>query len=191
MDLFFSIVFESLSCIFYGMIITAFIMTTLFFLLKNLSSGVYRSVAFYITGIILTFLLTMNTTILIGAIRIKNETEAMRLWLKQQLYGAEGFADLRTSQQIGTDLTEQFPLLKCFFNLFDMSGNTMNDLPQIFYETINSEVNHIILNKSLWSLAFIVAAILVALYFTKETTGSETRSRKRPNRSNHRSLDDF
>lgn len=191
MELFLSLLMESMSCIFYGIIITAFIMVTLFFLLKNLSSGVYRSIPFYITGTVLALLLTINTTVIIGAVKIKGQTESMRIWLTQQLDGMEGIADVHSSQQIGTELNEQFPLLDCFFNLYDMSGNSISSLPQAFYETINREANQIILRKSIWSVGFIIAAILTALYFTKENVNTNSRTKRTHNRSRYKSLDDF
>lgn len=191
MGLFFSLFFESLSCFFYGAVCTAFIMATLFFLLKNLSNGVYRSISFYITGVILAILLTVNMTIIIGAVSVKNQTESMRLWLTQQMDGVEGFADLQSSQLVGEELNENFPLLECFFNLYDMSGNTMEDLPQAFYETINSEANKIILNKSLWSVGFIIAAVLVALYFTKEDVSKGNRRVRKATTSRYKNIDDF
>lgn len=191
MELFLSLLIESMSCIFYGIIITAFIMVTLFFLLKNLSSGVYRSIPFYITGTVLALLLTINTTVIIGAVKIKGQTESMRIWLTQQLDGMEGIADVHSSQRIGTELNEQFPLLDCFFNLYDMSGNPTSSLPQVFYETINREANQIILRKSIWSVGFIIAAILTVLYFTEENVNTNSRTKRTHNRSRYKSLDDF
>lgn len=166
-------------------------MATLFFLLKNLSNGVYRSISFYITGFILAILLTVNMTVIVGAVSVKQQTEAMRLWLMQQLDGQEGIADLQNSQMIGEALNEQFPLLGCFFNLFDMSGNSLNNLPEVFYETINSETNQIILSKSLWSAGFIVAAVLVALYFTKEDVGGGRKKKRRSTAARYNNIDDF
>lgn len=190
MGVFFSLLFESFSCIFYGVVLTAFIMATLFFLLKGLSNGVYRSVSFYITGVILAILLSINTTVIIGAFSVKNQTESMYLWLKQQLNGMEGFADIENSQLIGEKLNDNFPMLGCFFNLFDMSGYAISELPDVFCEMINSELNSIIINKILWSVGFIVAAMLVALYFAKDKKVDVKRKSGirpiSPHRRNHR-----
>ena len=188
MGLFFSLF---LSSIFYGIVLTAFIMATLFFLLKNLSNGVYRSVAFYITGVVLAILLTVNFTVIIGAFSVKGQTDAMHLWMTQQLNGIDGYADIENSQAIGERLNDQFPMLGCFFDLYNMSGHTMNQLPDVFYETINSELNSIILSKILWSVGFIIAAVLVALYFTKEDVTTKRKYSGRKKSTNRRNLDDF
>lgn len=181
MGVFFSLLSESFSCFFYGAVLTAFIMATLFFLLKSLCNGVYRSVSFYITGVILAILLAVNTTVIMGAFSVKNQTEPMHLWLKQQLNGMDGFADIENSQMIGEMLNGRFPMLGCFFNLFDVSGYAISELPDVFFEMINSELNTIIINKILWCVGFIVAAVLVALYFAKDKKSDVRRkSGRRP-----------
>lgn len=167
MGIFFSILSEGITCLFYGTIITAFIMATLYFILSSLSKGTVRSIPFFITGPILALLLMVNMTLLVGAFTVKSETESMRLWMTQRLDGIHGTADLQSSQQVGDMLNEQFPLSGCFLNLFDMSGHPIEELPQVFYEVINKEMNSMIWSRLLWSFGFIVAAMLVALYFDK------------------------
>ncbi|MCF2594417.1 hypothetical protein I6E11_11595 [Bacteroides caecigallinarum] len=195
MAVFFSIMSEGVLCLFYGMIITAFIMATLYFILSSLSNGAVRSVAFFVTGPVLALLLVVNMTLLVGAITVKGETESMRLWLMQRLDGVHGIADIQCSQQVGDMLNEHFPLSGCFLNLFDMSGHRMEELPQVFYEVINDEMNKMIWSSSLWSLAFIVAAMLVALYFDKGENnpgkGKNKRQVKRVQTNSRRNFDDF
>lgn len=191
MAIFFSILYKGITCLFYGFIITGFIMATLYFLLSTLSRGAVRSIPFFLTGPILALLLVVNMTVLTGAFTVKSETESMRLWLTQQLDGAEGIANLQISQEVGEMLNRQFPLSECFLNLFDMSGHTVSELPQVFYEVINSEMNRTVWNKILWSLGFIIAAVLVALYFDR---GMGNGNKKRPNKQRtitHRNFDDF
>lgn len=191
MGLFLSLLLESISSAFYGIVLTAFVMATLFFLLKNLSNGVYRSVPFYITGVVLAILLTVNFTIIIGAFSVKGQTDAMHLWMTQLLNGIDGYANIENSQIIGEKLSDEFPMLGCFFDLYNMSGNTMSELPDAFYETINSELNGIILSRILWSAGFIIAAVLVALYFTKENVATNRRTGGRHRNSIRRNIDDF
>lgn len=142
-------------------------MAALYFVLKNLSRGAVRSVPFFVTGPILALLLCANMTVLVGAIRLKGETDSMQLWLMQKLDGMHGVANLQSSQQVGDMVNEEFPLLGCFFNLFDMSGHPISDLPEVFSEMVNSELNGIIWGRLLWSLGIIVAATLIALFFDK------------------------
>lgn len=193
MGIFFSILSEGFTSLFYGIVITAFIMATLYFILSSLSKGTVRSIPFFVTGPILAFLLIVNMTLLVGAFTVKSETESMRLWLTQRLDGIDGTADLQSSQQVGDMLNEQFPLSGCFLNLFDMSGHPIEELPQVFYEVINDEMNSIIWSRLLWSFGFIVAAMLVALYFDKgEGNRNNGKRRTKGVRTNPRkNFDDF
>ena len=191
MNTFFCLLSEGFSCFFYGLLITAFIMATLYFLLKTMSRGTVRSIPFFITGSFLAILLIINMTVIVGAFTLKAETESIRLWLAQQLDGVYGTADVQSSQQIGDLLNEEFPLSECFLNLFDFSGHPIDELPQVFYEVINEEMTSVIWNKLLWSLGFIVAAVLIALYFDKgEGNGLEKKS-KRPQTVSRKNYDNF
>lgn len=195
MGIFFSILSEGITCLFYGIIITAFIMATLYFILSTLSKGAVRSIPFFITGPILALLLMINMTLLVGAFTVKDETESMRIWLTQRLDGVHGTADLQSSQQVGDILNEQFPLSGCFLNLFDMSGHPIEELPQVFYEVINEEMNSMIWSRLLWSLGFIIAAMLVALYFDKGegncNSGKNKRVTKGFRTNSRKNFDDF
>lgn len=195
MGIFFSILSEGITCLFYGIVITAFIMATLYFILSTLSKGTVRSIPFFVTGPILALLLMVNMTLSVGAFTVKSETESMRLWLTQRLDGIHGTADLQSSQQVGDMLNEQFPLSECFLNLFDMSGHPIEELPQVFYEVINEEMNSMIWNRLLWSLGFIVAAMLIALYFDKgegnRSNGKSKRGTKGVRTNPRKNFDDF
>ena len=195
MGIFFSILNEGITCLFYGIVITAFIMATLYFILSTLSKGTVRSIPFFITGPILALLLMVNMTLLVGAFTVKSETESMRLWLTQRLDGIHGTADLQSSQQVGDMLNEQFPLSGCFLNLFDMSGHPIEELPQVFYEVINEEMNSMIWSRLFWSLGFIIAAMLVALYFDKgegnRNNGKSKRGTKGVRTNPRKNFDDF
>ena len=156
-----------------------------------MSRGTVRSIPFFITGPFLAILLIINMTVIVGAFTLKAETESIRLWLAQQLDGVYGTADVQSSQQIGDLLNEEFPLSECFLNLFDFSGHPIDELPQVFYEVINEEMTSVIWNKLLWSLGFIVAAVLIALYFDKgEGNGLEKKS-KRPQTVSRKNYDNF
>lgn len=178
MDIFISLLSGGISSLLYGLICTGFIMTTIYFLLKNLSKGSIHSIPFFIAGIVLFVALTVNLTTIIGAFMLKGQTTAMQIWLTQQLNGMEQVAGIQDSQYIGEELIENFPLLGCFFNLFDLSGHSYSELPQAFYDLLNDELNGIIWSKTFWSLGFIIAAVLVALYFEKGNPAQKRRNKR-------------
>ena len=156
-----------------------------------MSEGAVRSVAFYITGPVLGILLLANMTILSGAFTVKSETESMRLWLSQQLDGIYGIADMQSSQQVGDLLNKEFPLSGCFLNLFDFSGHTMDELPQVFYEVMNEEMTDVIWSRLLWSVGIIAAAVLIALYFDKGSSTKKKAKTRRTSAAARKNFDDF
>lgn len=201
MDIFLSLIFESLSCIVYGIIITAFIMVTLYFVLKMLSEGIVRSIPFLVTGPILAILLLVNTTVMVGAFKVKSLAKTMNIWLTQQLNGYSGIVDVEASQEIGEMLEGKFPILSAYLNIWKFSGTSISDLPNAMTGTITDAMNSQICSNILWSLGGIVVATLVALYFDKGQNINrrnsrgirgevQGRSRKRPtcrieNRARH------
>ena len=191
MNTFFYLISEGFSCLIYGLLITVFIMATLYFVLKTMSEEAVRSVAFYITGPILGILLLANMTILSGAFMVKSETESMRLWLSQQLDGVYGIVDMQSSQQVGDLLNKEFPLSGCFLNLFDFSGHTMDELPQVFYEVMNEEMNDVIWSRLLWSVGIMAAAVLIALYFDKGSSTKKKAKTRRTSAAARKNFDDF
>lgn len=167
MTTFFSLFSGAVSCVFYGFLITAFIIATLYFLLSTASKGIVRSIAFWLSMAALSILLLVNMSVMVGAFRVKSATSAMEVWLNQQLHNASGYADIESSQQIGDSLDENFPILEHYLNLFDFSGIPFKELPTVMADSIRSEMNSQIWSNVLWSLGFIIAAVLISLYFDK------------------------
>lgn len=167
MSIFFSLFSTGISSLFYGLILTAFIMSILYIALKLASKGIVKSLGFYITGPVLFIILWINSTIFCGAWQIKGMVDSMELWLNQQLYGLNGIVDLRESQEIGEELVNNFPILGSFFGLFDFSGNTYENLPSAMADTIRGELNSYMWSSTFWILGAMACAVIVALIFDK------------------------
>ena len=167
MGIFFSLFSEAFNCIGYGLLISAFIVATLYFLLSTASKGIVRSIPFWISMVVLFFAASINRSVMVGAIKVNSATTAMEMWLNQYLYNLEGIADIKSSQEIGDLLNEQFPILASYVNLFDFSGYSLRDLPMAIAEAVREEMQGQIWSNILWTLAFIVAAVIISLYFDR------------------------
>lgn len=157
----------SFSSLFYGVIATAATMTILFFLLKSLSNGITRSIAFYVTGVVLALLLVSNFSLLIGAAQAKSYTKAMEITLSQLIENCSGVVSTNESQQIFDILVDKYPLLGNYLQVADFGGNDISDLPQLMSTTIRKELNSFIWSRVWWSLGFIVLACVIAMLFDK------------------------
>lgn len=167
MATFFSLLSTGVSCVFYGIIATAAIMAILYFVLKSLSQGIVKSIPFYITGVILAFLLTCNLSIVIGAFQVKETTEAMEVSLRQLSETVSGVVNANESQEIFDFLVDQYPLLGNYLQLADFSGNNVTDLVFAMPQEVRSEMNDVIWSNLLWALVYIVIACLVVMIFDK------------------------
>ena len=167
MATFFSLLSTGISCIFYGIITTAAIMAILYFILKSLSQGIVKSIPFYITGVILAFLLICNFSIAIGAWQVKESTESMELSLRQFAEQASGVVNASESQAIFDMLVDDYPMLGNYLQLADFSGNHVADLIFAMPQEIRSEMNDVIWSNLLWTLGYIVVACIIAMVFDK------------------------
>ena len=188
MGIFFSLFSGALSCIFYGFVITAFVIATLYFLLSMASNGIVRSPAFFISFFILAILLWVNMSVMVGAFQVKSATNAMELRLNQIVEGYYGYVDIQESQEIGDMLDEEFPILNHYLNLFNWSGNSYEDLPELVASGINRQMNQQIWSNILWSLGFIVAAVLISLYFDRGETQVPYRRGRPAYATNNRTI---
>lgn len=167
MSIFFNLFSTGFSSLLYGLLITAFLMCVLFFILKMVSKGIVRSLAFYITGPFLFVILWINTTVFCGAWQIKNIVRSMELWLTQQLDGLNGTVDLKQSQEIGEELVDKFPVLGSFFGFFDFSGYSYAQLPSAMAGAINSELNSYMWSSFFWILGALFCASIIVMIFDK------------------------
>ena len=191
MGIFFSLFSEAFNCVGYGLLIAAFIVATLYFLLSMASKGIVRSIPFWISLVILFFAAWINMSVMVGAIKVNSATTAMEMWLNQHLYNLEGIADIKSSQEIGDLLNNEFPILGSYVNLFDFTGHSLRDLPMAIAEAIRDEMGDQIWSNILWTIAFIAAAVIISLYFDRgdvQYAGSGRRgvppSRVRNNHNN-------
>ena len=167
MATFFSLLGTGISCIFYGIIATAVIMSILYFILKSLSKGIVKSIPFYITGVILAFLLICNFSIAIGAYQVKDSTDAMGLSLKQLTENAYGFVNANESQAVFDILIDEYPMLGNYLQIADFSGNHVSDLAMAIPQVVRKEMNDVIWSNILWALGYIVMACVVVMIFDK------------------------
>ena len=119
-------------------------------------------------------------SVMVGAIKVNSATTAMEMWLNQYLYNVEGIADIKSSQEIGDLLNEEFPILGSYVNLFDFSGYSLRDVPTAMAEAVRDEMGDQIWSNILWTLAFIAAAVIISLYFDRGDTEYAGRRRGIP-----------
>ncbi|MBE6281985.1 MAG: hypothetical protein E7095_08025 [Bacteroides sp.] len=182
MATFFSLLETGVSCVFYGIIVTAVIMSILYFILKSLSKGIVKSIPFYITGVILAILLVCKFSVVIGAFWVKDSTSSMELSLKQLTENAYGVVNVNESQAIFDMLIDDYPMLGNYLQLADFSGNHVADLALAMPKVVREEMNSVIWTNLLWILIYIVVACVVVMIFDKGMYSQKTeyKNSRRP-----------
>lgn len=97
---FFTLLKTAFSSLFYGILLTMLIMIVLYFLLRIIDKRITGTVTYYITGIVLSVLLMIQSTLLIGAIKAKSTAEIAEVFLVQKLGDYSEIADAYSSQYI-------------------------------------------------------------------------------------------
>lgn len=172
--IFFSLFSTAISSVFYGIIVTVTAMALLYFALRFVSEGIVRTPVFFVTGAVLAVLLSIQSSLLIGALEAKNAADAAELYLNQMLEGSQGVISAKESQQVMDALTEKFPLIGVYANIADFSGNDWAELPRVIHDTLTSYLNSFIWHRVWWSLAIIALACLVVMLFDKRALSSST-----------------
>ena len=97
--MFFSLISTAFSSVIYGTLLAAAIMLLLYFILRAVNEGIVTTPLFYVTGIVLAVLLTVQMTLLTGAVQAKDTAETAQLYINQLQDGLPYTADI-------TDVTD-------------------------------------------------------------------------------------
>lgn len=180
----------ALTSIIYSIIVTATIMAMLYFILKSISRNMVHTPVFYITGIIVSMLLIVQFSLMIGAIQAKEATDSAKIFLTQMLENASGRVTAQESQKVMDALTESYPIIGVYLNLADFSGHDASELADSMCETMNSYLSSYIWYRVLWSLCIIMVGCLVVMMYDKRnpTTGKPKHKATLASRKNY---DDF
>jgi hypothetical protein len=165
----------AISSVVYGIVITAAIMAILYGVLKALSDGIVRSVPFFITGVVMAVLLTIQCSLLVGAIEAKSVAGSMEIYLNQQLEGQQGIVGARDSQEIMNNVIDHFPIIGTYLGIANFAGHEISDIAQVMHDTMVDYLNTYIWHRVFWILGIIVVGCVVVLFFDKPNVSAGRR----------------
>lgn len=189
--MFFSLISTAFSSIFYGIIVTIFVMAILYAVLAAISRKIVHSMPFYATGVILALLLSIQFSLLIGAFQAKHSVGAVNVYLNQLVENNEGIVGAQDSQVLFNKVIEEFPIIGSFLGYADFSGHEISELPNVVCSTINNYFSTFIWHRVGWIIGFIVLGCLVPMLFDKRDNSQRGRSRKKIARRSHVNYNDF
>ena len=176
---FFSLISTVFSSIFYGLIITIAVMAILYAVLRSFNEEMVCSIPFLVTGVILAGLLTVQFSLMVGAIQAKHLVTSVEIYLNQLLEDKYGIVDAQDSQKVMDAVTENFPVIGNFIDAADFTGHDISELPEVMHETMSIYLSSYIWHRVWWILCVVVVACIIVVLFENNNTGNHSRTRRR------------
>lgn len=156
------------SSVFYGIIATAVLMVFLYIGLKVLNSGIVKSVPFYVAGGILAVLLSIQFSLLIGAVQADNAVDAAELTITQLMESASGTFSATDSQRLLDYITDEYPIIGAYIGTCDFSGNTTDTISTAMTQGMHEFLSDYIWHRIFWITGFSIVACIIAIVFRKK-----------------------
>lgn len=154
-------------------------MAILYALLRALSKGIVQSLPFYIIGVVMSILLVIQLSLMIGAMQAKDAADSAELYTRQMLENASGVVGAQDSQRVLEAITDEFPILGAFIGYADFSGTSVSDLAASMHSKITDYLSSYIWHRVWWILGIVIVAIIVVILFEKNGSRLNNQPRRR------------
>lgn len=159
-----------MSSFFYGVIATAVLMIFIYIGLKILNGGIVKSIPFYIVGVMLAILLTIQFTLLIGAVQADNAVDSVEITINQLMENASGSFGSTDSQKLLDYVTDEYPIIGVYIGTCDFTGNTPETIASAMAQTMHDFLSSYIWHRIFWIVGFCIVASVIAIVFRKKAT---------------------
>ena len=210
---FFDIVRFSAGSLFWGVLIGIVCMLLFFLVIKGWYRHAEASPATYVVGAVLFVLLSIQCTMIAGALKIIKTSDYYEARLEEMVSASEPTADVGSegnilgnlvsmflgtnplaggedrevsrgeSEKLVEQLVSEYPILQNYFNSGYFEGYSVKDLPHAMAETIREYLREFILYRLLWCLGFVVVGALVVIKTMSVGYAMERQSPRRSGRS--------
>lgn len=186
-----------MDCLFLGILFTILGVVLLFFIIK----GFYRNSTFtvlsFVVAAVLFVLLSLQSILLCGAVKIKSMSDDMRMAINQCLpeYWINKAVELTPGecQDLLDNVIDEYPLVGYYVDWADFKGYDTTNIADAMIDEMNSFMNKFIWKRIGWSLLFIFSGAFIVIKTMdvvnnvkrKRTGGSHTRIHGSRERSRH------
>ena len=173
----FSILRYSIGNIAIGMLIALVGTILMFLLIKGWYKNAMMSIASYVVGAILFFLLSFQSILICGALTIKSYGEEVEAGINEMVSNLP--SDLKMTQQdsqkILNEISAKRPLVSFYLNEADFSGHTPLDIAVSMVNVMKNYMNWYIVRRLLWCLGFVVVGGIVGIKCLSHTKSASVR----------------
>lgn len=155
---FLNLLSTAFSAIFYGFIAMLVVMVLYYVIFKAIDKDVVHSKAFFGVGAVLSILLFLQFSLLIGAAQAKSEVDPAEIYLSQLTENAVGTLGINDSQEILNSVITEYPLIGTYIGVCDFSGQSIENIPTVMADTMRSYLSTYIWHRVWWILGFIATA---------------------------------
>lgn len=187
---FLSLLSTTISSIIYGIIVAAAILALLYVVLKYISKAMVKTKVFYFTGSVLSILLIIQCSLMIGSIQARGEIIAVKIYLSQLVENKYGTINAQESQKIMDSVDEQFPIVGVFVNMANFAGHDISELPEAMSETLDDYLSSYIWHHFLCILGIIIVACLIVMLYDKRNP-TPVQPKRRTTMASRKNYDDF
>lgn len=214
MKTFFDIINFSTGSLIWGILIGIVCMVLFFLIIKGWYKHAEASPATYVVGFILFILLSIQCTMIAGAIKIISTTDYYEEQLERivsessptttadkgkdilgnlvsMFLGSNPLGDGQDrevskaeSEKIIEQLVEEYPILQNYFDYGYFEGYSVKQLPHAIAEKIKEYLKEFIMYRLLWSLGFVIVGAVVVIKTMSVGYAMERRS-SRSGRGSH------
>lgn len=187
----FSLLPVAFGCIMYGLLTTVVIMVLVYIALRCLSEDIVRGVPFLAAGVLLFFLLNFQFSLMYGAFKAHSYAGELESFVTQMLgdEGMCGAVDTDCAQDVIESVGHRFPILGVYLDGINLPHGNVAEVASSLRISAQKSLTCYIWRRALWSLGFIVVAVLAAMLCEKKH-GSSKRSYVSSS-SSYSSPDDF
>ena len=173
----FSLASVGMECIFYGIIATCALMALIYAVIYLIGGGknYLRSIPFLGIGILLSFLLCIQFSLMFGAFQAKEKLSAIEQIAAFWASTAQESQPIQNTAETLRKVKEEIPLVGLFIDNVDGVGNSTLAIANTLTTTIRATLNDYIWHRVWWILGMLVVALPLALCIGGNTIETKRR----------------
>lgn len=156
----------SFSSLIWGILITVVCLLLFFTLIRGWYKSATMTPVSYLVGFVLFLLLSFQSTLIMGAIKIIHISDFFAGEIQQvvqQFFQSNQEVTVQQSTIIVENLVDTYPMLGHFFQSGEFTGYTAAELPEAIRAEICSFLRWFIVRRLLWCLAFVVVGAVCVI----------------------------
>lgn len=173
-----------------GFLIAVSFLVLFFFIIRGWrKDAVFQPISFIVLGI-LCIIVFVNSTIICGAISIKNEVDDVQAFaestIQQLRISTDSVVNVAESEEVVADVINKYPVIKNYIGSSEYAGLTASTLPGAICDTFRDYLNNVIwkiLVVSIIVIALLTVIIIKTLTFPSKRGGRTPKSLSSPRRT--------